>query len=353
MKKWIQLSIDGKKIRVPEKTTILEACKMNNIPIPTLCHDPELTNWGACRLCVVEVEGMRHLVTSCTMEVQPGMIVRTSTPEVREARKTILELIVANHDIDCLTCEKMGECELSRYAYEYGVKKDVFQGAKREYELDDSNPFITRDLNKCILCGKCVRACAEIQVNHVLDYSKRGFETQVGPAFNLPYGESDCVFCGSCLAVCPVGALTERQMAGKGRPWEFKKVQTTCPFCGTGCNFDLNVKDNKVVGVTSNPNSPVNGRALCVKGRFGVDYIHSPNRLTTPLIRKNGALVEAEWYEALELVADRLKAIKDLYGPDSLGALSSARCTNEENYLMQKFMRAVIGTNNIDHCART
>lgn len=350
---WIQLIIDNKKIRVPEKTTILEACRMNNIPVPTLCHDPELTNWGACRLCVVEVEGMRNLVPSCATEVKPRMIVRTNTPEVREARKTILELMVANHDIDCLTCEKMGECELSRYAYEYGVKKDVFQGAKRRYDIDDSNPFIIRDLNKCILCGKCVRACAEIQVNNVLDYSKRGFDTQVGPAFDRSYGESDCVFCGACLAVCPVGALTEKQMAGKGRPWEFKKVQTTCPFCGVGCNFDLNVKDGKVVGVTSNPNAPVNGRALCLKGRFGVDYIHSPDRLTAPLIRKNGELVEAEWYEALELVAAKLKDIKASYGPDSIGALSSARCTNEENYLMQKFMRAVIGTNNIDHCART
>ncbi len=350
---WIQLKIDDRKIRVPEKTTILEACRMNNISVPTLCHDPELTNWGACRLCVVEIEGMRNLITSCTMEVQPGMVVKTSTPKVKEARKTILELIVANHDIDCLTCEKMGECELSKYAYEYGVKKDVFLGAKRKYELDDSNPFIIRDLNKCILCGKCVRACAEIQVNNVLDYSKRGFETQVGPAFNLPYGESECVFCGSCLAVCPVGALTEKQMTAKGRPWEYKKVQTTCPFCGTGCNFDLNIRDNKVVGITSNPNSPVNGRALCVKGRFGVDYIHSPNRLTKPLIKKKGEFVEAEWYEALKLVAEKFKTLKDQYGPDSLGALSSARCTNEENYLLQKFMRTVIGTNNIDHCART
>lgn len=351
--RWIQLSIDDRKVRVPEKTTILEACRMNNIAIPTLCHDPELTNWGACRLCVVEVAGMRNLIPSCATEVQENMVVRTSTPQVREARRTILELIIANHDIDCLTCQKMGNCELSRYAYEYDVKKDVFRGAKREYGLDESNPFIIRDLNKCILCGKCVRACGEIQVNHVLDYSGRGFETQVGPAFHLPYGESECVFCGSCLSVCPVGALTEKQMAGKGRPWEIKKIQTTCPFCGTGCNMDLNVRDNQVVGVTSNPNAPVNGRALCVKGRFGTDFIHSPNRLTKPLIRKDGQLVEAEWYEALELVADRFKALKEEYGPDCLGALSSARCTNEENYLMQKFMRAVIGTNNIDHCART
>jgi len=351
--KFIQLTIDDRIIEVPQKTTILEACRQNNIAIPTLCYDPELTIWGACRLCLVEVEGMRNLVTSCTTEVQPGMVVRTSTQDVREARKTILELIVANHENDCLTCEKMGECDLSQYAYEYGVKRDVFEGEMREFEIDDSNPFILRNMNKCILCGKCVRACAEIQVNDVLNYSQRGFNTEVGPAFNLPYAESECVFCGSCLSVCPVGALTEKKMVGKGRSWDFKKVQTTCPFCGTGCNFDLNVRDNKVVGVTSNPNSPVNGRALCVKGRFGVDYVHSPNRLTTPLIRKNGELVEAEWYEALELIADKFSTIKKQHGSDALGALSSARCTNEENYLMQKFMRAVIGTNNIDHCART
>lgn len=349
----VQLQIDGKTVLASAKSTILEACRKNGISVPTLCHAPELTNWGACRLCMVEVEGMRNLATACTMEVQQGMVVRTSTPEIREARRTILELILANHDIDCLTCEKMGNCDLSRYAYEYQVKGNTFQGEKRCSDPDDSNPFIFRDMNKCILCGKCVRACAEIQVNNVLDYSKRGFETQVSPAFNLPYGDSDCVFCGSCLAVCPVGALTEKQMIGKGRPWEIKKVRTTCPYCGTGCNFDLNVKDGKVIGVTSSLDAPVNGRALCVKGRFGYDTIHSPNRLQAPLIRKDGELVEADWDEALNLIAEKFTTIKAENGPDSLGALSSARCINEDNYLMQKLMRAVIGTNNIDHCART
>lgn len=349
----IQLQIDGKIVSVQAKSTILEAARKNGISIPTLCHAPELTNYGACRLCIVEVEGMRNLATACTMEVSPGMVVRTATPEIIEARKTILKLIMANHDIDCLTCEKMGDCDLSRYAYEYQIKGDVFHGEKRHAKLDDSNAFILRDMNKCILCGKCVRACSEIQVNNVLDYSQRGFDTEVGPAYNLPYGESDCVFCGSCLAVCPVGALTEKAMVGKGRPWEIKKVRTTCPYCGTGCNFDLNVKDEKVIGVTTSTDAPVNGRALCVKGRFGYDTIHSPNRLTSPLIRKDGELVEADWDEALDLIAEKFTAIKSEYGPDSLGALSSARCINEDNYAMQKFMRAVIGTNNIDHCART
>lgn len=350
---WITLTIDGREVSVPKGSTVLEACRMNDIPIPTLCHDPELTSSGACRLCVVEIKGMRFLPPSCVTQANQGMLVETQNVKVREARKTILELLVANHPLDCMTCQKMGDCSLAKYAYEYGVTGDVYQGEKRQLPLDDSNPFILRDPNKCILCGKCVRACEEIQGRSVLDFSFRGFNTQVGPAFNLPYSESECVFCGSCVSVCPVGALTEKQMNGKGRPWEVTKVQTTCPFCGTGCNFDLNVKNGKVIGVTSNPGAPVNGRALCVKGRFGIDMVHSPNRLTTPLIKKDGEFVPASWDDALDLVATKLGEIKTAHGADSIAALSSARCTNEENFLMQKFMRAVIGTNNIDHCART
>jgi len=350
---WITLTIDERPVTVPKGTTVLEACRMNDIPIPTLCHDPELTGVGACRLCVVEIENMRNLPPSCVTQAAQGMVVRTKTAKVVEARKTILELLVANHPLDCMTCQKMGNCDLAQYAYEYGVSGDVYRGERRCLPLDDSNPFILRDPNKCILCGKCIRVCEEVQGRSVLGFSFRGFAAQVGPAFNLPYAESECVFCGSCVSVCPVGALQEKQMIGKGRPWEITKVQTTCPFCGTGCNFDLNVKDGKVIGVTSNPEAPVNGRALCVKGRFGLDMIHSPNRLTTPLIKKDGEFVPASWDEALDLVAGKLSEIKNAYGPDAIGALSSARCTNEENFLMQKFMRAVVGTNNVDHCART
>ncbi|KUO65836.1 MAG: NADH dehydrogenase [Gracilibacter sp. BRH_c7a] len=350
---WLTLTIDGKEVSVPKGITVLEACRQHNIRIPTLCHDPSLTNTAACRLCVVEIEGIRNLPASCVTIATQGMVIRTGSDRVKEARKTILELLVANHPLDCMTCQKMGNCSLAQYAYEYGVSGDVFQGDKRELPLDDSNPFIIRDSSKCILCGKCVRACQEEQVNGVLDFFARGFQTQVGPAFNSKLAESECVFCGSCVAVCPVGALTERQMAGKGRPWEITKVQTTCPYCGTGCNFDLNVREGKVIGVTSNSDAPVNGRMLCVKGRFGFDLIHNPERLTTPLIKKKGKFVEASWDEALDLVADKFTEIVQVHGPDTLAALSSAHCTNEENYLMQKFMRAVIGTNNVDHCART
>lgn len=353
MVEWLNLTIDGQGFTVPKGSTVLEACRMHDILIPTLCQDPELTNAGACRLCVVEIEGMRNLPPSCVTQVTQGMVVQTQTGRVRTARKTILELLVANHPLDCMTCQKMGDCSLAQYAYEYGVSGKEYTGTKREIPLDDSNSFILRDPNKCILCGKCVRACEEIQGRSVLDFFKRGFDSQVGPAFEVPYAESDCVFCGSCVSVCPVGALTEKQMVGKARRWEVEKVQTTCPFCGTGCNFDLNVKDGKVIGVTSNPEAPVNGKALCVKGRFGMDMIHSPKRLTTPLIKKEGEFVPASWEEALDLIALKFGEIRDQHGADSLGALSSARCTNEENFLMQKFMRAVIGTNNVDHCART
>lgn len=350
---WITLTIDGRAVSVPKGTTVLDACRMNDIPIPTLCHDPELTPVGSCRLCVVEIEGMRNLPPSCVTQATQGMVVSTQNQKIRQARKTILELLVANHPLDCMTCQKMGDCALAQYAYDYEVTGSVFQGEKRQLPLDDSNPFILRDPNKCVLCGKCVRACEEVQGRSVLDFSFRGFNTQVGPAFNVPYSESECVFCGSCVAVCPVGALTEKEMNGKGRPWEVEKVQTTCPFCGTGCNFDLNVKDGKVIGVTSNPEAPVNGRHLCVKGRFGIDMVHSPNRITEPLIKKDGEFVPATWDEALDLVASKLSATKENYGPDAIAVLSSARCTNEENFLMQKLTRAVIGTNNIDHCART
>lgn len=347
----LALTIDGREVGVPQGATVLEACRRHHIPIPTLCHDSELTPSGACRLCMVEIEGTRNLAPACVTQVAPGMIVQTASPRVREARKTILELLAANHPMDCMTCQKMGNCALAQYAYEYGVTGEVYRGERRNLPLDDANPFILKDPNKCIACGKCVRACEEIQGQNVLDFSFRGFDVQVGPAYNLPYGESDCVFCGSCVAVCPVGALTEKGMLGKGRPWEVKKVRTVCPYCGTGCSFDLNVKDGKVIGVTS-ADGEVNGKALCVKGRFGYGFIHHPDRLRTPLLRQNGRLVEASWPEALAFVAGRLKAIREEDGSEALGVLSSARCTNEENYLMNKFARAVLQTNHIDHCAR-
>ncbi len=350
----VKLTIDSQEVQVPAGATVLKAAEAVGIHIPRLCYDPSLSSVGACRLCVVEIEGVRNLPASCVTAVTPGMVVRTGTPAVIEARKTVLELLIANHPLDCLTCEKLGDCKLAEYCYLYGIKGSPFKGEMHGYELEDDNPFIVRDLNKCIVCGKCVRACAEVTGKNILDFAYRGFNTKVTPFGDISYSESDCIFCGNCVSYCPVGALTEKQMWRKGRRFELKKVRTTCTFCGAGCNFNLCVKDGKVVGVTSNPDSPVNGNALCIRGRFATrDFIHSDQRLTTPLIRKDGQLVPTAWDEALDLVAERLKEIREVYGPDSFAAVSSARATNEENYLVQKFARAVIGTNNVDHYART
>ncbi len=348
----VTLTIDSQQVTVPAGTTVLEAAASIGIDIPTFCHDPELTKPGACRICVVEIEGVRNLPASCVTAVAEGMVVHTEAPTVVETRKTIIDLLLANHPEDCLTCQKSGDCKLSEYAYRYGVRKPSFEGERHDFPIDDSSPVILRDNNKCILCGKCVRVCEEIQGRSILDFAYRGFNTKVTPALDTDFAQSACVSCGSCVAVCPVGALVEKNMVGVVRPWEVKKVKTTCPYCGCGCNFDLNVKDGKVVGVTSNPASEVNGRHLCVKGRFGYDFIHSPKRLTNPLIRKNGELVEATWDEALGYVARKFSEIKENHGSDALASLSSARCTNEENYLMSKLTRAAFGTNNIDHCAR-
>lgn len=349
----VKVIMNGKEVEVPAGSTVLQAAEIAGIDIPRLCYDPDLSPMGACRMCVVEVKGNRLLPAACVTPVFAGMEVETESAGVVEARKTILELLLANHPLDCMTCDKLGDCKLAEYCYRYNVKESSFIGERHNYAIDDSNPFINRDLNKCILCGACVRACKEMTGQDNLSYLYRGFDRKATTAADVPYIESDCVFCGQCVAVCPTGALTEKTMAGQGRRWEIERVRTTCPFCGTGCNFDLAVKDQKVIGVLSNPDAPVNQRSLCVKGRFGWDFIYNENRLTTPLIKKNGQFEPASWEEALGLIATRFKEIKEQYGPDSFAALSSARCTNEENFLVGKFSRAVMGTNNVDHCART
>ena len=348
---FVQITMDGRSLRVSAEASVLEAARAAKIRIPTLCNLPDLTPAGACRLCLVKIEGRPGLAAACVQPVIDGMVVYTHTPEVLEARKMMLEMLLASHPADCLSCVRNLNCELQTLAAELGVKASRFSGVSRHYPLDDSNGFIVRDNEKCILCGRCVRTCQELQVCNVLEFNNRGFDTKVAPAFDAATQDSACVFCGACVSACPVGALTEKTFWNHGRP--DKKVRTTCPFCGVGCNFDLNVKDDRVIGVTSRPDSPVNGRLLCVKGRFGTDFIHSPSRLTSPLIRQKGRLEPVTWDEALDFVAERFNEIKRQHGPDAIAALSSARCTNEENYLLQKLMRAAVGTNNIDHCART
>ncbi len=360
--KIINLQVDDKSVSIKEGSTILQAAELAGIPIPTLCHHPILSNVGACRLCVVEVEGARTLVPACAYPVAENMKVKTNTERVKKARKLVIDLLLSAHPLDCLTCEKNGNCELQKYAYEFGIEKSSFDGEKYNFPIDQSNPFIVRDYNKCILCGRCIRICDEIQGNNVVDFAYRGFKTIVSTAFNKKLTEANCAFCGQCISVCPVGALTEKNSRWKGREWELKKVTTICSYCGVGCQIDLNVKDNKIIKVTPSASNTVNNISLCAKGKFGFEYIQTQDRLKQPLIRKNGTskgessslndFVETTWESALDTIAKKLTNIIDQYGSDSIGILSSAKCTNEENYLMQKFARAIIGTNNIDHCAR-
>lgn len=348
----VTFTMNGRKIMAEEGTYILDAARENGIDIPNLCYDKGLAPFGGCRLCLVEIEGSKKLVASCSVKVKEGMVVYTESEKVVKVRKDILDLLLSNHPVDCLTCDKVGKCKLQDYAYRYGIGKGSYKGEKKNYAIDTLNPVMERDQNKCVLCGKCVRVCKEVQITNAIDFSGRGFNTKITTGFDQPIDYENCRLCGQCISVCPTGALINKQLKGV-RPWEVKKVTTTCPFCGTGCNFDLNVKDGKVVGVTPNPDAPVNGTSICVKGRYHTDFINNPDRITKPLVKKDGEFVESTWEEAMTLVVDNFKKIKEEYGPNSIAGLSSARCTNEDNFVFQKMMRAAIGTNNVDHCART
>ncbi len=344
----IDLSINGLPVSVPEGTTILDAARFADIPIPTLCHHPKLTPYGGCRLCIVDVKGINRPVTSCTTPVTAGMEVTTTSPTIEKLRKTILELILSDHPNDCMVCEKAGDCTLQELAYFYGIRENRLDGERRVYAKKDDNPFIERNMEKCILCGKCVRICDEVQGVGAIDIAYRGFNAKVCPPFEK---NLDCEFCGQCVSVCPTGALTGKAWGQRGRQKDIKEIETICPYCGCGCSITLHVRRNEVIRVSSREDT-LNEGWLCPKGRFGYSFINNAARLKTPFIREEGKLKEATWDEALDFIADRLGKVKAKYGADSIAGLSSARCTNEENYLFQKFMRAAVGTNNVDHCAR-
>lgn len=344
----LKITIDGKTTQVPQGTTVLEAARILDISIPTLCHHPKLTPFGGCRLCIVEIKGIPRAVTSCTTPVTDGMEVTTSTPQIEQLRKSVLELILSDHPNDCMLCEKAGDCTLQELAYFYGAKGSAVEGERRVYAQRDGNPFLERDMEKCILCGRCVKACDEIQGVGAIDFTYRGFKSKICP----PYEDDlNCEFCGQCVSVCPTGALTGKMWSLQGRQKDVKEVDTVCTFCGVGCNVTLHVRNDKIIRVTSKPDTWNEGW-LCVKGRFGYGFVNSPERLTKPLVKKNGTFEEVSWDYALDYVTSRLNEIKKEFGPDSIGGLSSARCTNEENYLFQKLIRSAIGTNNVDHCAR-
>ncbi|MFC2072012.1 formate dehydrogenase subunit alpha [Chloroflexota bacterium] len=359
----ITLTINGKGVNAEKGVTVLEAALGAGIYIPTLCYDPDLKPYGACRLCVVEIEGMRGLVSSCTTPATEGMVVHTETPRVNQSRCITMELIIANHHGDCLTCVVNQQCEVLEIAQYLGMNQEHIDRLRKSTQvlpIDDSHPAFVRDLNKCILCAKCVRACHEIAGVGAIGLAFRGYSTKVTTFNDKSIIESICKSCGECLARCPTGALVPKYE----KP-PTKEVKTICPYCGVGCSFYLGIRDNKIVSVRGDPEGPSNKGSLCVKGRWGYDFVAHTDRLTTPLIRIAGTprgaahngqvhdiFREATWDEALEVVSERLLEIKQTHGPDSLAALSSAKCTNEENYVMQKFTRAVLGTNNVDHCAR-
>lgn len=344
------LTIDGRQVEAQKGMTVLEAAEAAGIYIPTLCNDPDLVPFGACRLCIVEIEGVKGLPSSCTMPAADGMVVTTSSPRIDRMRRNIVELLLSDHPSDCLTCPQNGRCDLQQVAAYVGVRQMRFVGEKRSYGIDDSNPFFERDLDRCILCGKCVRVCEEIQGRNAIYFAYRGFETKISAGLDQPLIESICESCGQCVAVCPVGALRAKKSLDVGLPTG--ETTTICPYCGVGCGLVLETRDNQIIGARGDHENPVNRGQTCVKGLFGWDFVGNPERLTAPLIRRNGQLVEASWDEALDLVADRFVELAEEHGSDAVAFLSSAKCTNEENYLVQKLSRGLMGTNNVDHCAR-
>lgn len=347
-------NIDGHLVAVEPKGSILEVARRTGVRIPTLCHDPRVSPSASCRLCVVKIEGRRLPVASCNQELQSGMVVTTRDPELEGWRRTILRLALSENPGDgCVRCAEQGLCELHSLAREYGVEDSRLLGATSDRAVDDSNPFIVRDYTLCIHCYRCTRVCGELEQAHAIVPTGRGFLTHIATFFDGSLLDSPCSFCGQCVQTCPTGALMDRKMLGRAKAEEVTKVRTICPYCGTGCGINLHVAGGKVIGVTPDWTSPASQGSLCVKGQFGMDFIHSPDRLTTPLVRRNGKLTEATWEEAYDLIVRRFSQIRSESGPDAFVFWASGRATNESNYLMQKFARAVIGTNSIDNCART
>ena len=346
----VTITLNEREVSGYPGTTILELARESGIDIPTLCHDPHLNSIGACRLCLVENEQTGALMASCVTPIAPGMVINTHSPRVIEHRKTIVKLMLASHPDSCMVCDKGNHCKLRQFASDMGIGLVELQRIPQMAAIEEINPFIERDMSKCILCAKCIRACQELVVEGAIDYFKRGFITKPATLNDLPLETSECTFCGTCLALCPTGAIMEKERTYRGTTKT--TVQTICPYCGCGCSLCLEVKDNRVVRATPGKENSVNQSTLCVRGSYGYDFINSPERLTKPLIKVNGNFEEVSWEQALELVANELERIKDKHGPHSLAVLSSSKITNEENYLLQRLARCVLGTNNIDNGSR-
>ncbi|MBN2500550.1 MAG: (2Fe-2S)-binding protein [Anaerolineales bacterium] len=340
----IKFKIDGVEVTAEPGTNVLDAALENDIYIPHLCHHPDLVPAGVCRLCGVEVNG--RVVMSCLTPVQEGMEIKTENSEIDQTRQVALKLLLTNHELVCHSCSANNRCELQKVASYIGITAADMGQMRRTravLPMDSSNPFFEFDPNKCILCGICVRTCDEIQGVFAIDFVNRGYDTVIGSFGGKSWVESTCESCGECVVRCPVGALMPKQAQPPAR-----EVKTTCVYCGVGCGIYLGVRGDEVVSVRADRENPINKGSLCVKGRYGFKFINHRDRLKTPLIKKDGEFVEATWDEALDLVAEKFNQRKG----DQFAALCSAKCTNEDNYIFQKFTRSAMVTNTIDHCAR-
>ncbi|MFW6071455.1 MAG: formate dehydrogenase subunit alpha [Candidatus Bipolaricaulota bacterium] len=350
--KSLEMKIDGEEVTGEKGDTVLDVAKKNGIEIPTLCDMDQLEPTGACRMCLVELVNSDEVVTSCTQPASDGMEVETENERLERSRKLNLELLLSNTEVDTECKGDETRCELAELASQYDLNPERFEGEERSHPKMDDNPFFELDHDKCILCGRCVRACDEIRGRSAIDFVNRGFETKVAPPLDRSLTEGTCQFCGQCVDACPSGALTSNMRLEKGNPNEVESTSTVCTYCGVGCRMEVKTRDGEVVDVAPDPEAPANDIRLCSKGRFGFDFVNRDDRLTEPLIKEDGEFREASWEEALDLVSEELGDIKEESGSDAIAGLSSATCTNEENYLFQKFMRATIGTNSVDHCAR-
>ncbi len=349
----ITVYIDGNRLNVDDSKTILEAARLLDINVPTLCYLKEINEIGACKMCVVEVEGYDHLVTACNTKVRDGMVITTDSERVINSRKQVLNLLLANHDVRCFSCAGAGSCLLQDLSNEYGITGSIYEGNEARIPAQNDNPFLAYYPELCINCQRCVSACGKLAGNGVLHNAKLGTRTLIDAPFGSDWKETDCESCGNCAQACPTGALVARNKK-KYQPGRIEKVLTTCPHCATGCQYYLIVKDNVIVD-TEPAKGPSNKGMLCVKGRFGsFNFVHSPDRLKHPMIkdRSTGEFRQASWDEAMSLIASKLLKIKEEYGPDALAGFACSRSTNEDIYMMQKMVRCAFGTNNVDNCAR-